>query len=246
MVLKILALHGYTSNGESFRIKMSAIRKLVASQAEFFFAEAPLVLEPVDMPGFRESAAPRSGASTPLDLVPRGWWRANEDRTVYHGAEESIQYIKELMIKEKFDGVFGFSQGASFAGLLCALLEKPHLYPAFLVHGQPPQPPFEFGIFVGGFKPLDAKLLPLFDTKIVTPTLHVMGNNDFVVVESRGLSLVEACESPRVERHEGGHFVPSSGPWRKFFQSYIASFAADSTVSSVDLPSPSAPLLSKV
>ena len=68
--------------------------------------------------------------------------------------------------------------------------------------------------------------------------LHVLGANDQIIPSERTQPLIEACKISRVEKHEGGHFVPSKATWRQFFSNYIA---AD-THSSVDIPSPN-PLL---
>lgn len=39
----------------------------------------------------------------------------------------------------------------------------------------------------------------------------------------RSESLVNVFEKPRVERHDGGHFVPSKKSWRDFFALYMRS-----------------------
>ena len=45
-----------------------------------------------------------------------------------------------------------------------------------------------------------------------TPTLHILGKTDIVVVEERSRQLIEVSENPRVEEHDGGDsylLVPS-------------------------------------
>jgi fermentation-respiration switch protein FrsA (DUF1100 family) len=71
-----------------------------------------------------------------------------------------------------------------------------------------------------------------------TPVLHVLGINDQIVSSERTQALIGACKVSRVEKHEGGHFVPSKATWRQFFAGYIA--ANDHNL--VDIPSPN-PLL---
>ncbi|KAG9017240.1 hypothetical protein FRB90_001258 [Tulasnella sp. 427] len=244
-MLKILALHGYTGNGALFRRKLSAIRKQCGPDVEFYWADGPMILAPTDMAGFQSettTAQLKKLSETDPEMTPRAWWRANDAKTVYWGTEESVEYAKRLMIEHQFDGVFGFSQGAAFAGLLCAMLERPHLYPQILVDGKLPQPPFKFGIFAGGFKPVPAPLAAVFsEGPVTTPTLHVIGKNDVIVYAPRSQMLIDACQNPRVEQHDGGHFVPSAAPWRNFFRDYIKSFDAASTISHKSVPSPSAP-----
>jgi hypothetical protein len=74
-----------------------------------------------------------------------------------------------------------------------------------------------------------------------TPTLHVIGKNDIIVIEERSKTLVEVSDNKRVEEHDGGvliihslgclllllifcppgHFVPSKANWRYFFRDYL-------------------------
>lgn len=118
--------------------------------------------------------------------------------------DESWTEIKELLSKQKFDGILGFSQGAGFAAALSAVLVNPDLRPEFKdVH-----PPFKFCITVGGFKIHDKAydhLYPLPVSGDKTHFLHVIGDNDMIVTPERSASLVENSPNGRCERHPGGH-----------------------------------------
>lgn len=58
------------------------------------------------------------------------------------------------------------------AFLLCAMLERPHLHPAF--SGRHPIMPFDFAIMCGGFLPTP-RVPDLRDWYAVgTPTLHII------------------------------------------------------------------------
>jgi len=107
------------------------------------------------------------------------------------------------------------------AAILAALLEKPEVHPPFLIDGKPPHAPLEFCVAVAGFRPrsplVDSILLPSYST----PTLHVLGRTDVIVVEERSKTLLEVSSNKRVEHHDGGHFVPSKAPWRNFLRSYL-------------------------
>ncbi|KAF8740513.1 Serine hydrolase (FSH1), partial [Rhizoctonia solani] len=186
------------------------------------------------------------------ELQPRAWWRANSDRTVYYHVPETIEYLKNYLKDQRFNGVFGFSQGASMAAALTKILEQPEAYPAILVDGKPPHPPLyaypgsarkhtnsspsDFCVLVSGFKPVDDNLGPLFSIPITTPNLHVLGRNDAIVIPERGRTLVDVSKDPRVEEHEGGHFVPSKANWRNFFKDYFLSF--DPVLGGKPVPSP--------
>ncbi|TRM68962.1 serine hydrolase FSH [Schizophyllum amplum] len=227
----VLALHGYCQSGAIFSKRIGALRKQ-CKDVEFVFVDAPLILEPVDIVGSApqntatkvDSTVPSVGASeagTDPALVPRGWWKKDLSSDKYIGIEESIAVIREVLRKRRFDVSLHHSQGAAFAGLLAALLERPETYPPFLVDGKAPHPPFEFCINVAGFKARDPLFEDTFGAGYSTPTLHVIGRNDVVVVPERSQTLVDASLNGRLEMHDGGHFVPSKGPWRKFLESYI-------------------------
>jgi hypothetical protein len=53
--------------------------------------------------------------------------------------------------------ILEYSQGAAFAAIIAAVLEKPETYPPFLVDGKPPHPPMR--VF---FLPSPAILADLF------------------------------------------------------------------------------------
>ncbi|EIM80761.1 FSH1-domain-containing protein [Stereum hirsutum FP-91666 SS1] len=250
---RVLMLHGYTQNASIFSKRVAALRKSCSKDIEFVFVDAPVILYPVDLantfsdpnnPDTTNSlAAYGSAEAADADktddptLTPRAWWKTNWDRTSTDGLEESIEFLKGVLTKgPRFDGIFGFSQGAAMAVILATLLEKPETYPSFLVDGQPPHPPFSFCVSISGFVPpgpICASLLTP-SAPYTTPTLHVMGKNDILVVEERSKALLEVSAKKRVEVHDGGHFVPSKANWRNFFKAYLKQAPADDEV-----PSPS-------
>ncbi|KAI5123800.1 hypothetical protein M0805_009095 [Coniferiporia weirii] len=224
---KVLMLHGYSQNAAIFSKRMGAVRKACGKDIDFVFLDAPNILHPTDLAGLSTNALGAAEASTaakpevdPAE-IPRGWWRSNPERTRYDGVADSLEVLKGVLSRNKFEGVFGFSQGAAMAALLTAVLERPHTYPAFLIDGQPPHPPFKFCVAVSGFKPLDARWAQFFSPDFTTPTLHVLGLNDVVVVPERSRSLVGVSANGRVVTHDGGHFVPSKLSWRNFFRDYL-------------------------
>ncbi|KAI0067570.1 FSH1-domain-containing protein [Artomyces pyxidatus] len=239
-VPKVLMLHGYSQNASIFSKRLGALRRTFGKDVELVFVDAPIVLHPVDMPSAFGSASNESPeslaafgapeASATADdpkLTPRAWWKTNAARTVVAGLEESLDFLKSVLQGQHFDGVFGFSQGAAMAALLAALLERPHLYPPFLVDGEPVHPPLKFCVAVSGFKPAGELSAAAFAEGYDTPTLHVIGRTDVVVVEERSRTLTAISKAKRVEEHEGGHFVPSKANWRAFLKAYVLAPAAD-------------------
>jgi len=228
MPLKVLVLHGFTQNKHLFQKNISAIQT-ACSSCEFVFVDAPHRMPPNDFNELGVSTeALDSGAivsSQDPKLLPRAWWRVNKALTKFVGWEESVLYLRDVLAKNHFDGIFGFSQGAAMAGLICALLERPHLYPQFLINGNSPHPPLKFGVFVAGFMPRPQPIQKIFSEPFRTPTLHVIGSRDIVVIPKRSQVLYNAYINPRVEIHTGGHYVPSKPHWAEFFADFIGNFA---------------------
>ncbi|KAF8712404.1 hypothetical protein AX14_013123 [Amanita brunnescens Koide BX004] len=228
----VLVFHGYTQN-------LGALRKECGKDIELVFVDAPVVLQPADLNGLSAQntaqqtvlaelgAAEASATTDDPALTPRAWWKSNKERTVFTGMEDSILMIRDVLKQRKFDGVLGFSQGAAFAAVIAALLERPHLYPPFLVDGEPPHPPLEFCVAISGYKPGGYICDKIFSPSYSTPTLHILGKTDVVVVEERSRALIAVSSGKRVEEHTGGHFVPSNGRWRKFLSAYMKDHRTD-------------------
>jgi len=220
---RVLALHGYSQNAITFSKRLGAIRK-ECKNIDFVFVNAPHILLPSELSGapsqFDSEEVVSEEASDP-NTAPRGWWKSNQTRTKAEGVQTSILVIRGLLMTQRFDGVLGFSQGAAFAAIIAALLERPHLYPDFLVDGKPPHPPLQFCISVSGYRLNDPFCLEFLMPGYSTPTLHIIGKTDIVVVEERSRQLIEVSENSHVEEHNGGHFVPSQSSWRKIFANYM-------------------------
>lgn len=195
---------------------------------ELVFIDGPIILHNVDLGGDPSDASLNSldaseadAASSDPALTPRAWWRANPERTRAQGLEESLVALRDVLRRDRYDGVFGFSQGAAMAALLAALLEKPHVYEPFLVDGKAPHPRFQFCVAVSGFRVSDPISDKIFESSYETPTLHVLGKTDVIVIEERSKGLLSVSANSRVEVHDGGHFVPSQAKWRAFWREYL-------------------------
>jgi predicted esterase len=209
--------------------QLAALRKSIGKDLDLVFVDAPHVLEPVDLTGLG-IVLDTSGASVTSEdpaLKPRAWYKTDSTRMRTDGLEESLAYLRDTLKTQRFEGIFGFSQGAAMAALLAAILERPHLYPPFLVDGEPPHPPLKFCVSVSGFKVAGPLSAAVFSEGYATPTLHVMGRNDILVVEERSRVLIDLSTGKRVEEHEGGHFVPSKASWRTFLKAYMLNPTGD-------------------
>ncbi|KAI0354543.1 FSH1-domain-containing protein [Trametes cingulata] len=239
---KVLMLHGYAQNATIFSKRMGALRKSCGKDIDFVFVDAPHVLTPADLAeAFRSSSeesslddlgAPEAATETDPAMAPRGWWKVDAARTKTIGLEDSIQLLRDYLVKDHYEGIFGFSQGAAMAALIAALLEKPEVFPPFLVDGKPPHPPLTFCIAAAGFRPKSPHCDSIFLPSYSTPTLHILGKTDVIVVEERSKTLLDVSANKRVEYHEGGHFVPSKANWRNFLKAYMKDALGD-------VPSPS-------
>jgi hypothetical protein len=57
---------------------------------------------------------------------------------------------------------------------------------------------------VSGFKVAGPLSAAVFSDGYSTPTLHVLGRNDILVVEERSRVLIDVSTGKRVEEHDGG------------------------------------------
>ncbi|KAF8320347.1 hypothetical protein DL93DRAFT_2073927 [Clavulina sp. PMI_390] len=243
MGIRVLCLPGFGQNAITFHRKFAAVQKQCKG-VDFVIADPPHILLQAHDPSDASASQPPSEpitADSPPELIPRAWWTANEDKTIYYNLDPTLVYIKTLLEKQEvpFDGVLGFSQGAAMAALLVALLERPDDLPSAKIN----HPPMRFGVFVSGFKPLDLSISRIFEKPITTPTVHALGKTDVIVSIKRSQTLIDACQAPRVEWHEGGHHIPSKASWRAFFKTYLAAWDTESTTSPSEVPSPTPPHL---
>ncbi|KAJ7087034.1 serine hydrolase FSH [Mycena crocata] len=224
----ILVLHGYSQNATIFSKRLAGLMNQCGESVDFVFIDGPIILQPVDLFG----AAPQSTSpATTLDALgaceaikmdkSRAWWEWNKTKYEAIGLPECLAMFRDVLKNRTFDGVFGFSQGAAVAGLLSALLERPQAYPPFLIDGQPPHPPFKFCVAVSGFRLPGIIADAIFDKGYSTPTLHIIGKADVVIVKEWSQTLINVSTNARVEEHDGGHFVPSKENWRKFLAAYL-------------------------
>lgn len=140
--LRVLCLHGYHGSGAILRDQMESLTAALPSNLEFVYVDAPA-----------------------LANGDFGWWHEGFD-----GWERTRDWAIDLVCAgPRFDGLFGFSQGAALTGLLTALQQS---------GSAPPEFQFGFAVMVGGFtsdRPQHANLLR---HKLTTPSVHVIGRRD--------------------------------------------------------------------
>uniref|UniRef100_A0A182NGD8 Serine hydrolase domain-containing protein n=1 Tax=Anopheles dirus TaxID=7168 RepID=A0A182NGD8_9DIPT len=203
--LKVLALHGYRQNADSFKSKLGALRKLLNKYVEFVFISAP------------HAAAPLEAGGEP-DPSQRSWWFNKEDRTFKgtnqggpaYGFEESLKLVEKTWQAEGCHGLLGFSQGACFVGLLCDLSAR----------GMTPMKP-QFAIAGAGFRSGSLVHLNYYENKIQIPSLHIYGETDEIITKDMSESLAEAFLDPEVLTHSGGHYFPAQASLKETYVEFF-------------------------
>ncbi|KAG0317761.1 Ovarian cancer-associated protein 2 [Dissophora globulifera] len=185
MTLRILCLHGYTQNAQVFTKKTAVFRKALKGVADL----APHVLPIPTLETPEEREADQLNNLEP-ESIPYGWWTSSPERPQYKGLDESLTGLRDVLEKQgPFDGVMGFSQGASMASLLQLLLERPHLSHVMTGcrHG-----PLKFAIVVSGFEPRDSALMAWYTNKypLLEPR-RSMDSNDMDVDDNEDKENVE-------------------------------------------------------
>ncbi|KAJ8936751.1 hypothetical protein NQ314_012171 [Rhamnusium bicolor] len=137
--LKILAIHGYRQNAETFRAKTGSFRKMVHKWAQFTYITAPhKVILVDDSNDLNKGDEPDIGQSK--DEEQYGWFFNRDDKTFRGirkggpaiGFEHSLKLVETVFEEDgPFDGILGFSQGACFVGLLCDLQQRGSLSNCF-------------------------------------------------------------------------------------------------------------------
>lgn len=145
-------------------------------------------------------------------------WVKPDQSSQSHIIEESIvsvtrvlEYLDDIVNdKGPFDGILGFSQGASVA---CSYL-------LYLNHQNGSCTPFRFAFLFssGGFSEQHMEILaraslPAADTeamsqKLSIPSLHVYGTADELKTEAEAMTRMWESGSAMIETHAGGHVIP--------------------------------------
>ena len=214
MKLRVLALHSFRTSGSIFCDQLEALGNwpnAIGDLCEFVYVDAP---------------HPASG-EVPEDVASffQGpyfeWWNATsfgvegkEGKVLqYEGLERSLEFVEEVWrTKGPFDGIVGFSQGATFTGLLAATGK---------VEGRGPFVPRDagdpgaFAIFISGMQARTEEAKRLYteasgEMGMDIATLHIVGETDRAIppAMSDRASQMFVEERRAVIRHGRGHVVP--------------------------------------
>ncbi|XP_021819571.1 esterase CBG03338-like isoform X3 [Prunus avium] len=122
------------------------------------------------------------------------------DYTEYTNLEECITYLCDYITsKGPFDGLLGFSQGATLSGLLLGYQAQGKLLKE--------HPPFKFFISISGAKFRDPKIRDIaYKDTIKAKSVHFIGAKDWLKLPSEDLAA--EFDNPLIIRHPQGHMIP--------------------------------------
>ncbi|CAL3969796.1 unnamed protein product [Diplocarpon coronariae] len=217
--LRVLCLHGFTSNGTVHAHQVRRITAVLSTDFDFLFPDGPHMVEITEAmkqkspttKAWSEYVAENSKSGH------RAWWIARDPDVSKNepgsldGLERSLEYLGDLIrTTGPVHAIWGFSQGGCFAGMLMALLSNQQTNHPLRRQLPSSQPAPSAGIFFAGFKPRFAQYDSVYAAGIDVPTLHIIGSQDTIVSTKRSETLLAVCQSASLLKHEGGHDIPSS------------------------------------
>lgn len=219
--LRVLCLHGCRQDAKTFNMKTGQLRKgLKRLDLELEYISAPHSIRSLD---------------TNDDYDFRSWWYTSSDKTynskeaseIDEGFQESLNFIRDY-IKDNgpFDGVLGFSQGASLLGIICCMIHRKEF-----------DAEFKFVILFSGFKSLCIPHEKYYQiaTKINIPSLHVMGASDSIIGKERSEELMGLFENPELLQHPGRHHVPAGKGEREVYINFFKKMISLSGIENLPL-----------
>lgn len=251
-------LKGYTQSGPSFATKTSALKKVLNTalkphglESVLIYPTAPNKLSPLELPSPDEEDKP--------DPEWYAWFRKDDRTGEYRHLDKGMNLIADALREARraaraevegqegesegegngdggIDCVLGFSQGACMAVMLAAALDgsvrnAPAEHASWLenVREANGHRPLKCAVMYGGFKAAPPDLEWVYDPKVSTPTLHVIGTLDTVVSEEASQKLAGKCKDAKVVIHPGGHFVPLGKMWSAVVVQFISSHLTPQT-----------------
>ena len=196
--LRILMIHGYRQNEHVFRDKTGGLRKNLKNLCELVYCEAYHNIP-------KEYCLNQLNEEENLERC----WFLKEPGCSFNYEEDfkkSIEHLDKIFRdKGPFDGIWGFSQGATMVAILTKLLTDEHK--THLISNVD----FKFVIIAATSKSIQNELDKYYDSnrKIDLPSLHIIGKNDKLVEYTKALELTEYFKKPKIYIHELGHCIPS-------------------------------------
>lgn len=209
---KVLMLHGFVQSDKIFSAKTGGLRKNLKKLGyDLYYPCAPHSIDKKalfqsEAEKGRDAAKEFSTSATSNEVY--GWFFRNPDCFTSFDIDEKVfHYLHNYVLENgPFDGVIGFSQGAGLGGYLVTDFNR------ILNLTDEQQPALKFFISFSGFKLEDKAYQEDYHRIIQVPSLHVRGELDAVVAESRMMALYDVWPDNKrtLLVHPGAHFVPNS------------------------------------
>ena len=226
-----MSLPGDIPNGSVHARQVRHLTSSLSNDFDFLFPDGPEVVplsnqmdlsEPSTKAWSEYVSANSSGAAH------RAWWFARDPDPVtksqggFEGLEKSLKAIGDLIQRTgPVHAIWGFSQGACFAGMLVSLLGEKNREHPMRIHFPKEQGTPAAGIFFSGFKARFEQYDSIYAPGIEIPTMHVMGDEDAAVTLTRSEELASVCRGAKVLKHSGGHDVPKSDTDREMILNFL-------------------------
>ncbi|XP_057513099.1 uncharacterized protein LOC130795139 [Actinidia eriantha] len=186
--MKILCLHGFRTSG-------SFLKKQISKWDPSIFANFHME--------FPDGLYPAGGKSDIEGIFPPPyfeWFQFDKDFTEYTHLDECISYLCQYITSNgPFDGLLGFSQGATLSALLLG----------YQAQGKVLQdhPPFKLFVSISGSKFRDPSICEIaYKDPIRVRSVHFIGAKDWLRLPSQ--ELAAAFLNPLIINHPQGHTVP--------------------------------------
>jgi pimeloyl-ACP methyl ester carboxylesterase len=127
----LLALHGFTMNGEVLQKALGPLSAALSPKVRVVCLNAPHACSEATVA--RMYAGLASERLSPPHL---SWWNATDDGLEYRGWEETFDIVSAALERYAPASVLGFSQGAILATAVAALSQRgelPHVHGAVLI-----------------------------------------------------------------------------------------------------------------
>ncbi|NP_001409246.1 dihydrofolate reductase-like [Beta vulgaris subsp. vulgaris] len=186
--MKILCLHGFRTSG-------SFLKKQISKWDPSIFGNFDL--------DFPDGIFPAGGKSDIEGFFPPPyyeWFQFDKEFTEYTNLEECISYLCEyITTKGPFDGLLGFSQGATLSALLLGYQSQGNVLKD--------HPPFKFFISISGTKFRTPSICEVaYKESIKAKSVHFIGEKDRLKLPSE--EFATTFQDPLIIRHPQGHTVP--------------------------------------
>lgn len=186
--MKILCLHGFRTSG-------SFLKKQISKWDPSIFSNFDLE--------FPNGIFPAGGKSDIEGFFPPPyyeWFQFNQEFTEYTNLDECISYLCEyITTKGPFDGLLGFSQGATLSALLLGYQSQGKVLKE--------HPPFKLFVSISGSKFRAPSICEIaYKETIKVKSVHFIGEKDWLKHPSQDLAA--SFQDPLIIRHPQGHTVP--------------------------------------